>query len=763
MATYAAIAAGAVGAYVYAGIPRNSDTIQSEAPAQGEPSQYSTDQKPFCTTDLRKPLPIRYAKGGVASKDVNPAKTVTQLFQDATKAKANEVAFRVERPIKPLKKGETAPPAFPADQWTTWTYDEYYQETAKVAKAFIKLGLQPHDAVAVYGFNSPEWIMSEMACIMAGGTGVGIYPTDTVDQLAFKLKHSGSTIAVCGDEEKFNRVAAAAAQCEQLKAIVCYDYDDGCGKSVKGFNDKEISVYSFKQLVNAISNDVSDKQLEERVQNQDPGMCCVLIYTSGTTGNPKAVMISHDNIIFESAAIIAQMPFIGNGTEEERILSYLPLTHVAGFMVDVIMPLYVTATRAQSLAVSFARIYDLKAGSLKDRLVAVKPTIFLGVPRVWEKIAEKMKAIGAKITGLKKKLSTWAKAKGLEHQQNCQLGGSGAYPPFYGIAEKIVLGNVKKALGLDKCKFGFTGAAPITTDTLEYFGSLGIQINEVYGMSENCGAATWSRDDCHIWGSCGYAIPGTEVKILKQIGNGKYKEAPLAKDIFNASEDEQGEICYRGRHIMMGYMANPKLGDEHVKLIEKKTAGAIDENGWLHSEDKGCKGTNGFVKITGRYKELIIGAAGENIAPVPIEDNIKKLHPAISNCLMIGDKKKFNVMLVTLKAVGATGEKPGTDNLDTGAIDFIPGVTKVSEAMKNKDYIKSIEDVIKQTNNDGKCCPMNAAKVQKFTILPRDFSVETEELTPTLKTKRSIVEKLNQKAIDALYQSKDVYVPYVPN
>ena len=235
-----------------------------------------------------------------------------------------------------------------------------------------------------------------------------------------------------------------------------------------------------------------------------------------------------------------------------------------------------------------------------------------------------------------KVLATWAKAKGLEHAKNCQMGGSGAKPAFYGLANKIVLSKVKAALGLSKCKFGFTGAAPITTETLEYFGQLGIQINEVYGMSECTGATSASTDAAHVWGSCGWATSGVELKIFRE-GPGKNVEAPLAKDLQNPTEDEQGEVCFRGRHIMLGYMANPDLGREHVAEINKKNAETIDSEGWLHSGDKGCMDARGLLKITGRYKELIIGAGGENIAPVPIEDNVKRLCPAISNFMMVGD------------------------------------------------------------------------------------------------------------------------------
>ena len=475
-------------------------------------------------------------------------------------------------------------------------------------------------------------------------------------------------------------------------------------------------------------------------------------------------MVTHDNLVFEARTCMGEgvQHVGGKSSDHERILSYLPLSHVAGQMIDVMCPISITALRPGCCSVFYARPYDLKIGTLGDRLRTVKPTVFLGVPRVWEKIAEKMKAVGAKVQGTKKKIATWAKAKGLEYQQNMQLGGTGAKPKNYGIAEKLILSKVKGALGLDEMKFGFTGAAPITTETLQYFGALGININEVYGMSECTGATTWSTDEAHIWGTVGFPLIGMEVKIFKMTSAGK-KECPRAKDLQNIPDECQGEICFRGRHIMLGYMANAELGEEHVEEIRKKNAEAIDDEGWLHSGDMGCKTVGGMIKITGRYKELIIGAGGENIAPVPIEDEAKKVAGGvISNIQMIGDKRKFNIALITLTCKGATGERAGTSELDGAAAALVPGVSTVQQASESKDFVSFLERVIAKVNSNGAVCPSNAAKIAKFTILPVDFSVEGDELTATLKLRRSVVEKKYKAAIDALYETEGggMFVPF---
>jgi long-chain-fatty-acid--CoA ligase ACSBG len=282
-------------------------------------------------------------------------------------------------------------------------------------------------------------------------------------------------------------------------------------------------------------------------------------------------------------------------------------------------------------------------------------------------------------------------------------------------------------------------------------------------MTECTGVTTGNNEDTHMWGTVGQNIPGVEVRIFKvderDVNN--VVECPKSLNGFAPSEAEQGEVCYRGRHIMLGYYANPALGQEHVDDINAKNAETIDAQGFLHSGDKGCCSAVNMYHITGRYKELIIGAGGENIAPVPVEDAVKNIANGVSNFLMIGDKRKFNTALVTLKAVGANGENPGGDDLDPTVLGISPGVTKVSEAMKDETWIAHIEDAIRKVNEDPRVCISNVWKIQKFMILPRDMSVVTDEFTPTLKTKRSYVDQKYVKVIDAMYDpaAKQAYVP----
>merc|ERR1712217_600906 len=424
--------------------------------------------------------------------------------------------------------------------------------------------------------------ISAVAAMFAGGKCGGIYPTDTAATAGYKVVHSGGVIVIVETKSHFDKVCAALDErgdCHRLKAFVGWGFDPeaGTGYSLKG---AQVPLLGWNQMLETGASQ-PDTELEARLAATKPGHCCALIYTSGTTGDPKAVMISHDNITYVANTVftvLGRSCGVGTSAEEERVLSYLPLSHIAGLAVDVAGQIATGSLTQSNTCVFFARPYDLKAGTIKDRLSIARPTIFIGVPLVWEKMADRIRAIGAASTGLKKAVSTWAKGKCLEHARNIRLGGNGAVPGGDCVAMKI-MGAVKGAVGLDKCKYAFTGAAPIRVDTVEYFGSLGININEVYGMSETAGCVTMSTDQAHAWGSCGWQFPGSEVKCFK---------------------------------------VDPSD-------IKKKTAETIDNDGWLHSGDKGLKPATGLLKITGRYKELIIGEGGENIAPVPIEDSVKGL------------------------------------------------------------------------------------------------------------------------------------------
>lgn len=321
-------------------------------------------------------------------------------------------------------------------------------------------------------------------------------------------------------------------------------------------------------------------------------------------------MLSHDNLTWNSNALANCLTNMVVGGE--TIISYLPLSHIAAQMIDIFVSINFAVT------VYFGDKDALK-GSLVKTLQEATPTRFVGVPRVYEKIHEKMMSIGAQITGIKKLISSWAKNVTLQHWLE-SIEGKDNQSLQYKLAKNFILSKVKAALGLSNCKSLFSAAAPMSSEVKQYFMSLDMPILEAFGMSESGGAHCVSNIDQFNLTTIGKPLPGVETKLL------------------NKDENGQGEICMRGRHVFMGYINETAKTDE-----------AMDDDGWLHSGDLGFADANGFLYVTGRIKELIITAGGENVPPIHVEHLVLHELPAISNAFLVGDKRKFLTMLVTLK------------------------------------------------------------------------------------------------------------------
>jgi len=410
--------------------------------------------------------------------------------------------------------------------------------------------------------------------------------------------------------------------------------------------------------------------------------------------------------------------------KEERLVSYLPLSHVAANICDI----FVMMTSVGS--VTFADKNALK-GTLTQTLQEALPTLFFGVPRVWEKIYEKMLEVGRETKGFKSDIACWAKRTGLEHNRSILSGGTGSSFK-YKIANRLVFQKVKSALGLNKCLRFYAAAAPISKEVLDYFMSLDMRILEIYGMSECSGPQLSNTYENQKLGTIGKELAGFHNKIK-----------PVQND--EVRGENSGEICARGRHVMMGYLFN-----------EAKTAEAFDEDGWLRSGDVGSEDLDGFVTITGRIKELIVTAGGENIPPIIIEDAIKKELHCVSNAMVIGDKKKFLSCLLTLKVDVDPDSLEPQPTLAPSALawcqEMVAGgskATTVQEALADDGVVKAIQAGIDRANASA---ASNAQKVQKWLILQEDFSVPGGELGPTLKMKRHVVLEKNLSKVEGFYK-----------
>lgn len=382
----------------------------------------------------------------------------------------------------------------------------------------------------------------------------------------------------------------------------------------------------------------------------------------------------------------------------------------------------------------------------------MQPTIFAGVPRVWEKFALKLKAKAR--TGVLGSIIGAAKNVLQDNAIEAQVGGSG-YRRWGTTFAGIIPRMVKSKIGLDKCNLCITGAAPMSHETAQYLSSIGLNLVEGYGMSETCAVATMNRETYFKWGTIGPALPGVDVRVFNADGDicEKYSNSDLENG--EIPEKFQGEIRVRGRGNMMGYMINAELGADHEKKLIKKNEDCITDDGWVQTGDKGTCSIHNLFQITGRYKELIITAGGENVAPVPIENKIKAGYSGISNIMMYGDKRPYNVAIVTLLQRGYNGQELG-DGLDTMVFKGVEmrgrSFTSVEEVIceDSNPIIDAIRNAIIAAN---KTAANNAMTIKKFTILKQDFSVSTGELTPTLKTKRSVIAKRLSDIIEKLYNA----------
>jgi long-subunit acyl-CoA synthetase (AMP-forming) len=560
--------------------------------------------------------------------------------------------------------------------YDVFSWREYREQCRKVAKGLIALGAPATKGVAIIGFNSPEWVFANMGGILAGCMPAGIYTTSSPQQARYITHHCEASVAFAENAQQAAKFLEVWNELPHLKHLVQWSGDP-----------KDSRVMSWKDFM-AKAESVTDAQLQERIDAQKPDDVCTLIYTSGTTGDPKAVMISHDNLTWTADVTVSTVDF---GPDDEGV-SYLPLSHVAEQMLTIHGPM-----RA-GFRVTFAESID----KIGETLQAVRPTFFVGVPRVWEKIQAKIVAAGQGAPPMRKKIVAWARKTGLRGGFADQAGES--RPLLYPIAEKLVFSKAKEKLGLDRCKLAVTSTAPIARDTLEFFLSLGIPLMEIYGMSECTGPTTFSTPKKYKTGKAGYKMPGSELKIA-----------------------EDGEVCMRGRHVFKGYLKD-----------EESTKNTLDAEGWLHSGDIGVIDDDGFLRITDRKKELIITAGGENIAPQLIEAYLKAV-PVIAQAVALGDRQRFIAALLTLdpERIPVEAQLAGSPARDPQTA----ATCTVFRAHLEKQIDEHVNKKLARVQN-----------VRKFTILSQELTIEGGELTPTMKLKRRVIAQKYQAEIDALFQ-----------
>ncbi|XP_039501493.1 long-chain-fatty-acid--CoA ligase heimdall [Drosophila santomea] len=679
------------------------------------------DLKPatsYRSTSLHEAVKLRLDEPSSFSQTVLP-QTIPEFFKESCEKYSDLPALVWETPGSGI------------DGWTTITYGEYQERVEQAALILLSVGVEERSSVGILAFNCPEWFFAELGALRAGAVVAGIYPSNSAEAVHHVLATGESSVCVVDDAQQMAKLRSIKERLPLLKAVIQLH------GPFEAFVDHEPGYFSWQKLQERTFSSELKEELVAREGRIRANECAMLIFTSGTVGMPKAVMLSHDSLVFDTKSAAAHMQDIQVG--KESFVSYLPLSHVAAQIFDVFLAL------SHAGCVTFADKDALK-GTLIKTFRKARPTKMFGVPRVFEKLQERLVAAEAKARPYSRLLLARARAAVAEHQVTRMAGKS---PSIYGstkywLASRVIK-PIREMIGLDNCRVFFTGGAPTSEELKQFFLGLDIALGECYGMSESGGAITLNVQISNLY-SAGQACEGITLKIHEPDCNG------------------QGEILMRGRTMFMGYLG----------LLEK-TEETIKEDGWLHSGDLGYFDPKGNLIISGRLKELIITAGGENIPPVHIEELIKKELPCVSNVILIGDHRKYLTVLLSLKTKcdGKTGIP--LDALREETIEWLRDLdiheTRLSELLNipadlqlpndsaalaatleitaEPKLMEAIEEGIKRAN---KYAISNAQKVQKFALIAHEFSVATGELGPTLKIRRNIVHAKYDKVIERLYK-----------
>ncbi len=598
-------------------------------------------------------------------------RTLPSLLDVAVEKYPNESAFN-----QPIVGGK----------WESWSNTEFKKVADEIALGYSEIGLVRGERMAFYMESDMYYILMEMGCLVAGLLSVSIYLTNSDEICDYILNHSESRALLVGNLELLEKIKPVLPLAKTLRHIILVNGDLAAVE--RGIPDG-IQLHTFDQIRSKGRELLAKKKnLPEELRNQiDPNDTATLIYTSGTTGLPKGVMLSHENISSNAMTSFDGLELISPG-KNERVLSFLPMTHIFG------------KTMAFGAVYHGHTIYFCRPDQLSEILSDVRPTFFAAVPRLIEKVNEKILLKTRELTGVKKKLALWATDIALQYDITKEP--SGWYKKQLAIAKKLVLSKWTAALG-GEVKGISVGGAALDRDLVTKFGAAGVQLWQGYGLTETSPVITFNRPRANRVGTVGTPMSGVEVKIA-----------------------EDGEILTRGPHVMKGYYRNPE-----------ETKKAINSKGWFHTGDIGEFTEEGFLKITDRKKSLFKLSTGKYVIPQPVENKLVN-SALIEQAMLVGSGHKYCTALIF----------PNHQILKLKAEDLGVEISDVDQLCQNDKVRALVQDLIDGANEG----MAHWETVKDFILVSEPMSIENGLLTPKMSVRRNIVRERYADLIEQIYE-----------
>jgi long-chain acyl-CoA synthetase len=568
-------------------------------------------------------------------------------------------------------------------RWTEYTWRDYAERTARVGLGLRALGVEAGDRVAILADNRPEWLWTDLAVQGIGAISVGVYPTSPAAEVEYVLSHSGSVVAVVEDEEQLDKVLQVRAALPALRHVVLVE-----PRGARAVLDVGEAI-TFDDLL-ARGGNSNGQAFWAAVDAIDPSSVAIIVYTSGTTGPPKGAMLTHANL--HTAGLAWRHVWAASG--EDELLSYLPLCHILERALSVVV----------ALSVGYRVSFGGGGEALVSDLQEVQPTIFIGVPRVWEKMLATIEIRMADASWLKRRVYAVCMARGRTLARTRLTGRpwSALDRLQYAIGWVLLYRPLRERLGLARVRVAGSGAAPIAPQVLEYFWAIGVPVQEGYGQTEGSALATFNPMERARIGTVGIPVPGAEIRIA-----------------------DDGEILVRSPGNFAGYYRD-----------EAATRDTLDDAGWLHTGDVGTLDDEGYLRITDRKKDILITAGGKNISPSWIENRLK-CSPWVREAIVIGDRRRYITALIGIEL----------DTVGDWATRQRIAFTTYRDLSERPEVVALVQGWVDEVNRE----LASVEQVKRFALLPKELDHEEGELTATQKVKRRAIASRFTDLVEALY------------